>query len=303
MRLEQLEFLIAVADSRSITRAAANLFITQPTLSGSMNNLEKELGFAIFRRSQKGVSLTPAGEEVYREAKEILSTVRGWERFSCSQEPLAGTLTIAYTAATSGFLNRIIEGTTHLYPDLHLFFYEFMARSIFQELEEGKCQLGISGIIPAREETYRRDAAKFGWTLDFLCEDAFHIMVSTQNPLSRKDMLDKADLEDLPLAMLPKPYETVSQAYFKPFFPREYPCYLTDRNSIMQLVAENKAAAVFPALSMQNSYFLKEGLVRPMLLRDFTLPIRFYLLSPARAGLSRTEEAIVDMIREMDFLT
>lgn len=220
MRLEQLEFLIAVADNKSITRAAASLFVAQPTLSSSINSLEKELGFAIFCRSQKGVTLTSAGEEVYREAQQIISAVRKWDRFSEKQSAPIYDISIAYTAAANGFLNKIVDETTAMYPNYRLFFNEFSSKQILQELVAGKCQIGICGATPAREEVYRKDVAKFGWKMDLMCEDIFHIMISSQNPLSRKDVLGKEELENIPLAMMPQPLETVAQAYFKLFFSK-----------------------------------------------------------------------------------
>lgn len=301
MRIEQLKFLVAVADCRSITRAAANLFISQPTLSNSMNSLEKELGFAIFHRSQKGVTLTGAGEEVYREAKQILAAVQKWDRFSERGEAPTNDIKIAYSSATTGFLNPISSRVLEHYPGFRLFFHAVPARVMFQALSEEEYQLGLSAIMPAREAAYRSDAVKYGWKMDLLCEDAFHIMISAKNSLSKKEFLEREDLLNIPLAMMPQPHETIAQAYFKLFFPLEYPCYLMDRDSIMELVAENRAAAVFPALSMQNCHFVKNGLVKPMLLREFMLPIRFYLLYPEKRPLSPAEQTLIQIIREMDF--
>ena len=297
MRLEQLEFLVSVADAGSITRASSNLFLTQPTLSTSINNLEKELGFSVFQRSQKGVVLTKAGDQVYQDARRILETIQSWGGLLPGEEPVAGSLTVAYTPANSGFLTQVAEQSSIRYPGLHLTFYECVASSLFDALQSGDYHLGISGIIPAREEKYRAEAARCGWNLELLCEDSFHIMMSTQNPLSQKDRLDQADLEDLPLAMLPLPFETVVHTYFKPFFPKEYPSRIPDRNSILELVAQDRAVSILPALSVQGSYYVRENLVRPMLLRDFNLPIRFYLLSRARTRPSNTEQAVMDIIR------
>lgn len=302
MRIEQLKFLVAVADYKSITRAAENLFITQPTLSSSINHLEKELGFAIFHRSQKGVTLTSAGEEVYREAKQILASIQKWDRFSENRKAPTNDIAIAYSTAAAGFLNRIADHVLEQNPAFRLSFHEIHARMLFQALATDQYQLGLSGIMPAREAVYRSDAVKYGWKIELLCEDVFHIMISVRNPLSKKEFLEREDLRDIPLAMMPQPYETIAQAYFKLFFPREYPCYFLDRNNIMELVAENKAAAVFPALSMQSCYFIKSGLVKPMRLREFVLPIRFYLLYPEKRPLSPAERILIQAIRELDFL-
>ena len=62
MTLQQLRYVIEVADCRSITQAAQNLFITQPSLSSAVHELERETGTVIFSRSSRGVLVTPEGE-------------------------------------------------------------------------------------------------------------------------------------------------------------------------------------------------------------------------------------------------
>ena len=73
MRLEQLEYVTEIAKCHSMTRAAANLFVTQPALSESLNSLERELDFTIFRRSKQGMTLTAAGEKFFEEAQMAVS--------------------------------------------------------------------------------------------------------------------------------------------------------------------------------------------------------------------------------------
>ena len=62
MKLEQIEQVIVVAETRSIRLAAENLFISQPNLSLSIRKLEEEIGCPLFARNNKGVELTPLGE-------------------------------------------------------------------------------------------------------------------------------------------------------------------------------------------------------------------------------------------------
>lgn len=64
MRIEQLEYILTVAQYGSLSRASANIFISQPTLSASIASLEKELGKSLFRRTRRGMELTPVGESL-----------------------------------------------------------------------------------------------------------------------------------------------------------------------------------------------------------------------------------------------
>ena len=63
MTLQQLSYVVTVAETASVNKASQALFLSQSSLSASIQNLENELGFAIFRRTNRGVTVTPEGEE------------------------------------------------------------------------------------------------------------------------------------------------------------------------------------------------------------------------------------------------
>ena len=72
MTLKQLEAFVRIANNKSFTLAAKELFITQPTVSAYINNLEEELGVRLFDRTTKEVQLSEEGDSIYLYAKEIL---------------------------------------------------------------------------------------------------------------------------------------------------------------------------------------------------------------------------------------
>ena len=72
MTLTQMRYAITVADSKSMNEAARNLFISQPSLSSSIKELEREAGIEIFRRTNRGICLTPDGEEFIGYARQVV---------------------------------------------------------------------------------------------------------------------------------------------------------------------------------------------------------------------------------------
>ena len=70
MTLQQLTYLVTVADCGNITEAAEKLFISQPSLSAAIHNLEKEMGVTAFTRSNKGVTVTREGERTFWKWRE-----------------------------------------------------------------------------------------------------------------------------------------------------------------------------------------------------------------------------------------
>ena len=75
MTLRQLRYIDVIAKRGSLTAAAEALFVTQPSLTAALRELEQELGITLFLRSRKGLTLTPAGEEFLGYARQILDQV------------------------------------------------------------------------------------------------------------------------------------------------------------------------------------------------------------------------------------
>ena len=80
MTLQQLKYVIAVADTGTLTKAAKQLFISQPSLTNSIHALEKEMNIEIFRRTNKGIVISKEGEEFLGYARQVLELVLldGW---------------------------------------------------------------------------------------------------------------------------------------------------------------------------------------------------------------------------------
>ena len=77
MTIQQLQYVLEIARCGSASRAAKNLFLSQPNLSSAIKNLEQELGFPIFERTSAGMKLTPAGVRLEKEASVIMGHLKG----------------------------------------------------------------------------------------------------------------------------------------------------------------------------------------------------------------------------------
>lgn len=126
MNIQQLRYVVAIANSGTFREAAEKMYVSQPSLSISVRDLEKELGFKIFRRTSSGTFLTRRGMEFYEKAQEL---VKGFDIFKISMPILkkkkmnfpllASTMTSCHqllrpfqsailTIRTSVFLNQLL---------------------------------------------------------------------------------------------------------------------------------------------------------------------------------------------------
>ena len=78
MTLQQLKYVVAVADTKNITEASKRVFISQPSLTASIQDLENEMGIKIFSRSNKGVTITNEGDEFLSYARQVWSRHLFW---------------------------------------------------------------------------------------------------------------------------------------------------------------------------------------------------------------------------------
>ncbi len=88
MKISALKYLIAIAETGSFNKAAKRLFIAQPSLTKSMQQMETELGVTLFERNKSGIQLTPEGEKIYKESRIILDYYEGWKQLSGKDEAL-----------------------------------------------------------------------------------------------------------------------------------------------------------------------------------------------------------------------
>lgn len=88
MTLTQLNYAITVANANSMNEAARSLFISQPSLSAAIKELEEEIGVELFRRTNRGISLTPEGEEFIGYARQVTEQYRLIESRYISKEKI-----------------------------------------------------------------------------------------------------------------------------------------------------------------------------------------------------------------------
>lgn len=185
MTLQQLRYIVAIDRYRSFARAAAELDVTQPTLSALLVKLEEELGVRLFERNNKSVRPTAIGETVVRRAEAVLNSVAGIEETVAEQKgAVCGALSIGVGPTIAPYLMpRFIKKYTDDYPDVKLTVKEMNGREIAESLRLGKIDVGIavSGLSAAEIEEIP------------LYSEPFHVYIS-KDCLLKLPVFNPADL-------------------------------------------------------------------------------------------------------------
>lgn len=147
MDLRQLETFIQVANSKSFSRAAEKLYITQPTVTNHVQNLEKELGTLLINRSGKNISLTDAGSLLYKYAINIVNSCE-MAKFDLAayKGKIQGHVSIFSSSVPRKYiLPNIIHDFLSIYPDVSFTLADNDSKNVTNSILEGDTDFGIVG--------------------------------------------------------------------------------------------------------------------------------------------------------------
>lgn len=146
MTLQQLRYIVAIDRCRSFAKAAAELDVTQPTLSALLVKLEDELGVRLFERTNRSVRPTSVGEEIVRQAEAVLRQAeRIAETVAEQKGEVGGSLSIGVGPSIAPYLTPwFIRKYTDRYPDVKLTVNEMKGDTLVESVRFGKIDIGIA---------------------------------------------------------------------------------------------------------------------------------------------------------------
>ena len=158
MTFTQLEYIIAVDNARHFARAAAQCFVSQPTLSMQIQKLEEELGIKIFDRSRQPVLPTEAGSAIIMQARNIIAETKTIHEIVQVQKGiLQGQLVLGIIPTLAPYLLPLfIPSFTKKYPDIKLIVNELTTAHIISRLREARLDAGIL-VTPLQEQGINED--------------------------------------------------------------------------------------------------------------------------------------------------
>ncbi len=141
MELRQLRYFVAVAETGNITTAAKKIFLTQPALSRQIKALENEVGQCLLERRAHSIHLTPVGEGLLREARELLQHAdQVLERVRTTGRGVR--LRVGYAPSlASGILSVAVENFTQTHPDAKVELFDLSTGEMLAELESKKLDI------------------------------------------------------------------------------------------------------------------------------------------------------------------
>lgn len=145
MNTKQLQYVLALSETRNFSQVAEQLGITQPALSKQIQHIEKELGVKLFDRNHSPLTLTPAGEYFVRSAREMVyqekQLRKAMEQFHSGD---SGRLVIGVTPFRSLYLMpELVKKIRARYPGVSIALHEVNSAQLRKDAAEGKCDLAV----------------------------------------------------------------------------------------------------------------------------------------------------------------
>ena len=251
MTLMQLKYVVEVASAGTVSKAAENLYIAQPSLTASVKEMENELGITIFNRTNKGVILTTEGEEFLGYARQVISQTKLIEERYCGNAPVRHQFCVStqhYSFAVEAFVALLKEYGGEEY-DFRI--RETQTYEILEDVAKLKSEVGVLYVNNFNETVLRKTFREFDLVFKRLFVAKPHVFVGSENPLAKKPFVTLEDLAPYPRLS----YEQGDHNAF--YFSEEILSTLESNKDIMV----RDRATLFNLLVGLNGYTICSGVI------------------------------------------
>ena len=299
MTLQQLRYVVCVAETKTISEAAQKMFISQPSLTAAIKELEQELNIKIFSRTNKGVQITTEGNEFLGYARQVLEQVNLLSERYCEEERKSAKFCVScqhYSFAVNAFVDVIRQFGGNEY-DFTL--RETQTHEIIEDVAHLKSEVGVMYLSSRNENVISKLIKKNNLIFEPLFTTKLHVFISKNNPLASKKKIKLTDLS-------PYPYLTYEQGDFNSFYFAEEPLTEIDFDCPKNIQVRDRAT-LFNLLIGLDGYTICSGVIshelngpeiiaRPLAVDDI---MTVGLITRKGMALSRYAEAYIKAIKTL----
>ncbi len=251
MTLLQLKYAVMIADCGSMNEAAKNLFLSQPSLSKAVKELEKEMKLTIFDRTNKGIEVSPEGNEFLAYARQVLEQTNLLEEKYLNEKPHNPRFSVSaqhYSFAVDAFVDVIRMFGQDTY-DFTL--RETTTHEIIEDVAKLKSEIGILYTSTKNDEVIRKMIKQNNLVFEELFTARPHVFISAKHPLAIFEHLTLQQLEEYP-------YLSFEQGDYNSFYFSEEVLSTLDRKKNIKV---RDRATLFNLVVGLNGYTVSTGIL------------------------------------------
>jgi len=263
LTLQQLKYVIEVSNQGSINEAAKRLFISQPSLSNAIRELEEEMQIVIFKRSNKGISLSKEGVEFLSYARQVVEQAELLESRYLNAKPSPQHFSIStqhYAFAVNAFVSLVRE---YGHDEYEFALRETQTYEIIEDVKSLRSEIGILYLNEFNGKVINKLLKAANLQFNSLFTAKPHIFISSRNPLAEQSIVTIEQLQHYP-------YLSFDQGEYNSFhFSEEILSTMTRRKSIRV----NDRATLFNLLIGLNGYTISTGVLSADLNGNEIIPV------------------------------
>lgn len=296
MTLQQLKYLVAVAECKNITEAAEKLFISQPSLSAAISNLENEMGVTAFVRSNKGVAVTREGEELLSFARNLLEQADIMKDHFCEGEKRTPKLAVScqhYSFAVNAFVDVVNEYDADEY---NFILRETQTGEIIDDVANGSSEIGVLYLSEYNSEVLTKLIKKSNLVFEEIFTASPHVFIGKNHPLASHAVITLNELK-------PYPYLVYEQGERNSFYFSEEFLSVLDMPKSIQV---RDRATLFNLAVGLNGFTVSSGVIdrelngeeiiaRPL---DMNCTMRIGMIKKKNAMLSRYAQSYTAALKK-----
>ena len=196
MNIQQLRYVVAIANSGTFREAAEKMYVSQPSLSISVKDLETELGFKIFSRTNAGTVLTKKGMSFYERALQL---VKDFDLFEKQYADPEEEQEFSIASQHYDFLPPLITRFAEKYPERKNFrLFESTTVAILDEVAQGHSEIGIIYLNQQNEKGMMQKIETLKLGVEDLISFQTHVYLRNEHPLTEQEEITLDDLANLP---------------------------------------------------------------------------------------------------------
>ena len=251
MTLTQLTYAVKIAETKSMNKAAAQLFVSQPALSGEIRDLEEEIHMELFLRTNRGILITAEGEEFLSYARQMveLNTLIAERYIEQKQTRKKFSVSMQhYSFAVEAFIEL---GNKFSMSEFELAVHETKTYEVIENVRDYRSELGVLYLNEFNEKAMRKIFA--GNDLEFipLFDCGISVYLSKSHPLADRELIRFEELEDYPCLS----FEQGAQNSF--YFAEEVLSTLDYK----QIIKADDRATMLNLMVGMNGYTLCSGII------------------------------------------
>ena len=251
MTLTQLKYAVCAAGENSLNDAAKKLYISQPSLSGAIANLEKEVEIQIFHKSKAGISLTTEGEEFIGYARQVLEQYELLDARYISRKETKKKFSVSmqhYSFAVEAFIEL---GRQLSVSEFELAVHETKTHEVIDNVRDYRSEIGVLYLNDFNEKAMKKIFAENGLEFLPLFVCGVSVYLSKNHPLADKEKIEFDELEEYPCLS----FEQGEKNSF--YFAEEV---LSTRHYKQMIKADDRATMLNLMVGMQG-YTLCSGII------------------------------------------